>query len=60
MVTVPKSRAGAFETLYRGQACYRVGEVTADRRFVVRTGKRVRVNANIDELKAAWKRPLAW
>ncbi len=60
VVTVPKARAGAFETLFRGQACYRVGEVTGDRRFVVRTGKRVRVNATIDELKTAWKRPLAW
>jgi len=60
VVTVAKSQAKAFESLFAGQACHRLGEVTADRRFVVRTGKQVRVDASIDDLKAAWQRPLAW
>jgi phosphoribosylformylglycinamidine synthase len=60
VVTVPEPRAEAFEALFRGQSCHRVGTVTADKRLRVRRGSATCVEAGIDDLKAAWKRTLAW
>lgn len=60
VVTVTQSMAGAFEPLFRGLPCYCIGKVVETPQVRVRNGSRVRVNASLAQLEAAWKRPLAW
>jgi phosphoribosylformylglycinamidine synthase len=60
VVTVPQSQAAPFDALFRGQPCRCIGKVQEAQVFRVRSGKRPRIDTTIDELKAAWKRPLAW
>jgi phosphoribosylformylglycinamidine synthase len=60
VVTVPPAKTEPFEFLFSGQACYRIGQVRDDREFIVRMGTRLHVDTTVDELKAAWQRPLAW
>jgi phosphoribosylformylglycinamidine synthase II len=58
VVTVPRSGAKAFELLMAGSA-RRIGNVTADERLVVTgLGGAVIIDADIYELKDAWRRPL--
>lgn len=60
VVTVPSTAARAFEIVI-GDAAKRIGFVTADRRLKLTglDGSLV-LNADIDELKRAWKEPLSF
>ena len=61
LVEVSPDNVGLFRALFGGLPCAEVGVVEADPsvRFFDRDGKAV-LEAPIDELKAAWKRPLDW
>ena len=52
--------ASAFQDALLGTACYPIGEVTPDNRFVVRHDGSGVIDTTIDELKDAWKRTLDW
>lgn len=60
VVTVPQHAARAFEILL-GEAASQIGFVSEDKRLVL-TGVsgEVVVDADIDELEAAWKKPLSF
>ncbi len=60
VVTVPAASATSLEQTFRGLPCFCVGKVYDAPRFRVRNGKRVRVDAALAQIEAAWKRPLAW
>ena len=61
LVEVEKGREAAFETLMKNVTFARVGKVTDTGRLVVKGRKRGTViDEDVNELKAAWKAPLAW
>jgi len=60
VVTVPTGSSTAFEQEFRGLSCFAVGQVQDTPRLRVRNGKRMRIDASVAQLEAAWKRPLAW
>ena len=61
VVEVAEDRADAFERKLAGVACARVGSVNGRRMFsVTGLGGDVVVSTGLQELKAAWKRPLDW
>lgn len=61
VVTVNPQKAQAFEATLAGLPFARVGEVTADNRFVAigKDGKPA-IDIDIDKLKEAWQMPLRW
>ncbi len=61
VVTVNPQKVQAFEAALAGCAFARVGEVTADSKFVAigKDGKPA-IDIDIDKLKEAWQRPLRW
>jgi phosphoribosylformylglycinamidine synthase len=61
VVTVSPQNRKAFEALFRGQACARIGMVLAEGvlRIAGLTGKRI-VEEELTSLKAAWQKPLAF
>ncbi len=61
VVTVPRDKQKDFEKLFSGAMCALVGEVVAEPVLTIRdtTGATL-LEENIYELKAAWKKPLAW
>ncbi|HUU30700.1 MAG TPA: AIR synthase-related protein, partial [Phycisphaerae bacterium] len=61
LVEVAHDRTAEFEKAFAGLPCARIGEVTDTGRLIVTglSGKRV-VEADVEALRAAWKRPLAW
>ena len=61
VVTVPADREGEFEKLMRGNVWARIGRVRNDKRFLIRGLEgQWAVEADIDELKKAYKKPLRW
>ena len=60
VVTVRRADAEAFEEALAGSPVHPVGCVTAEPVLSVRCGDGGRVEADIMELKHAWKSPLAW
>ncbi|HUV38408.1 MAG TPA: phosphoribosylformylglycinamidine synthase subunit PurL, partial [Planctomycetota bacterium] len=61
LVEVERGRETDFEKLMKNVACARLGEVAATGRLVVKgTGGRTVIDADVAELKDAWKAPLAW
>lgn len=60
VVTVYPGNVEAFETALHGNTFYKVGVVRDDDRLVVNGNRGVCVDADIHELKRAWKSPLDW
>ncbi len=61
VVTVPRDKQKDFEKLFSGAVCALIGEVVAEPVLTIRdtTGATL-LEENIYELKAAWKKTLAW
>jgi phosphoribosylformylglycinamidine synthase len=61
LVEVAKDRAAEFEKVMKTVACRRIGRVVAGVRLVIRglEGNPV-VDEDIEALRSAWKKPLAW
>jgi len=58
IVTVAPDQCAAFERLFEGFACGRIGEVTADKRFeVFGLHGKPRISVSVDAMKTAWKKP---
>ncbi|MFP4192598.1 MAG: AIR synthase-related protein [Candidatus Hydrogenedentota bacterium] len=60
VVTVAPNHTSAFETHFEGLPCYRVGEVTAEPMLRLNLPGGAGLDESLDELKAAWQRPLEW
>ena len=60
VVTVRPEKAADFERALEGCPCVKLGEVAADDAFVVECAGRTCIEARLDELKEAWKKPLRW
>ncbi|MGE4286062.1 MAG: phosphoribosylformylglycinamidine synthase subunit PurL [Phycisphaerae bacterium] len=60
VVEVAPEKSTEFEKALAGIAFAKIGSVTDTGRLVVRAGGVEAINASIDEMKAAWKKPLAW
>jgi phosphoribosylformylglycinamidine synthase len=61
LVEVPRARAARFEKLLAGLPCAAVGKVTRKPRLVIRgAGRKTVIDAACDDLRKAWKKPLAW
>jgi len=59
VVTIPPGAKAAFRQIMKGNACAEVGEVNAEAILKIRGLKRaLMVNEDINELKAAWQKPL--
>lgn len=58
LVTVPKEKKDAFETLFEDQSCRLIGEVTKDEELVVICGSNEIFRAANVDLKEAWQAPL--
>ena len=58
VVTVGPAHAPEFELALHGLPCHYLGEVTTHDRLTIHGGSRVWVDANLDELKAAWQATL--
>jgi len=57
LVTVAPDQCKAFESLFDGLVCRRIGEVTGDGRFeVFGLGGERRVSLSVDAMKTAWKK----
>ncbi len=60
LVTVPRDRQRDFEKLMEGTVFALIGEVIAEPEFIVRDGLgRTLIKESLEELKHAWKTPLA-
>ena len=61
LVEVAADRAAGFEKLMKDVSCRRIGRVVAAGRLVIRglEGGAV-VDEDIEDLRSAWKKPLAW
>ena len=57
---VPVERASAFEGLFAGLPVARLGMVVEKPHLVVRWKGKTLIDAAIENLKRAWKQPLAW
>ncbi len=60
VVTVPRGKAADFEAAMAGSPVHPLGRTTAEPVLRVLCADGGRVEADIMELKAAWKKPLAW
>ncbi len=61
VVTVPIEKGEEFEKLLSGNVWAQIGRVGDDQRFLIRGWEgRLVVEADIDELKEAYKKPLRW
>lgn len=59
VVTVADGDRAAFESLFSGLACRRIGQVTAARTLYLTLGGARRLDLTVDALKAAYKETLA-
>ncbi len=59
VVTVAASDTAAFEEIFAGLLCRRVGTVTAATSLCMKLGGRLGLDVSIDAMKAAYKRTLA-
>jgi phosphoribosylformylglycinamidine synthase len=59
IVTIEARHAGAFERLFTGLPCRRIGTVTQAAYLRAVLGGRLRIDLPIAALKAAYKEPLA-
>jgi len=46
--------------IFSGLPLSELGRVTAEPRLRVRGGRGVRIDLTLDDLRAAWRAPLAW
>ena len=53
-------RGGKFVARAGVQAPVRIGSVTGSGRVVVKSAAETLIDAGVDELRSAWKKPLAW
>ncbi|CAK7004067.1 MAG: Phosphoribosylformylglycinamidine synthase subunit PurL [Desulfovibrio sp.] len=60
LVSVPESAREAFEDLFNGQDCARIGETTEPPRVVVTKSGAVLLDENVEDLAAAFKATLNW
>ncbi|MCD5401323.1 AIR synthase related protein, partial [candidate division NPL-UPA2 bacterium] len=61
VITVPEEKGEEFEKLLLGNVWARIGGVRDDKRFLIRGLEgRLAVEADIDELREAYKKPLRW
>jgi len=59
LITVSPVNVAAFEALFTGQVCARIGEVVAEPQLVITRGSgETLLNANLSDLKEAWQAPL--
>ncbi|HKQ61551.1 MAG TPA: AIR synthase-related protein, partial [Candidatus Polarisedimenticolaceae bacterium] len=58
LITCAEPDAAALERCFEGQACRRVGRVTAEPRLRVRAGGRIWLDASVASLKAAFQEAL--
>ena len=60
IVEVLPENAEEFLQTIDGAVVEQIGNVTDSGNVVIADGEKTLINADIDELKAAWKKPLAW
>ncbi len=58
VVTVAPTHCEAFESMFAGQACYRLGEVTELSAFVIMAHERTIIRSKVDDLKFSWQKTL--
>ncbi len=60
LVSVPAERQETFEALFAGQACARIGEVTAAPEIVFTSSETALCRLNVEQCAEAWKATLNW
>ncbi|WP_425400623.1 phosphoribosylformylglycinamidine synthase subunit PurL [Aeoliella sp.] len=60
LVEVDQATADKFEAAMANTPCVKLGATSSDPRVTITAGGTNFVDADIEELKAAWKSPLAW
>ena len=60
VVEVAKPNADTFKQLFAADEVTEIGEVTSSDRLAIRSGEKILIDEDIDELKACWQKPLAW
>ena len=60
VVTVPRGKTEAFEQQLNGHGCTRLGEVVTEKQLRIACRNGQGIDASLDELKAAWQKPLGW
>jgi phosphoribosylformylglycinamidine synthase subunit PurSL len=62
LIEVPPQHAAEFETVFAGLPVARIGVVSKSPRLIVTDGSQTTklIDAPLDDLKHAWKTPLAW
>jgi len=57
---VAKPNADSFKQLFAADEITEIGEVTSSDRLAIRSGEKILIDEDIDDLKACWQKPLAW
>ncbi len=60
VATVAPENTDAFEAVMDGSPCYRIGETSAEPMLRILCADGRKVEADLDALRTAWKRPLDW